>query len=176
MNGTSSCNPVISICRVFLLKGKMQQANQYRRFFRRGQTTEEGNERRKDTSRVLSACDSKETLVLPRAFPLPDTHENSNYILLKIPIEISNNAHGEKAISAAEVPLSSILQLSPGAIARLQDARLIRLPRSVRGRNRQSTTWNFSRHTGGSSLMTASSARLILPVTWVSAGSGLARR
>ena len=66
-------------------------------------------------------------------FPwLLETHENSNYILLRIPIEISNSARGEKAIAAAEAPLSSILPLSPGAIARLQDARLIRLQQPVR--------------------------------------------
>jgi hypothetical protein len=62
---------------------------------------------------------------------LRETHENSNYILLRIPIEISNSALGEKAIAVAEAPLSSILPLSPDAIARLQDARLIRLPRHV---------------------------------------------
>ena len=66
-------------------------------------------------------------------FPwLPETHENSNYILLRIPIEISNSAPGEKAFAVAEDPLSSILHHSPDAITRLQDRRLIRLPRPVR--------------------------------------------
>jgi hypothetical protein len=65
---------------------------------------------------------------------LRETHENSNYILLRIPIEISNSARGEKAIAVAEAPLSSILPLSPDAITRLQDGRLIRLPRPVRAK------------------------------------------
>jgi hypothetical protein len=68
-------------------------------------------------------------------FPwLRETHENSNYILLRIPIEISNIAHGEKAIAVAEGPLHCSLPLSPAAFARLQDVRLIRLPRPVRAR------------------------------------------
>jgi hypothetical protein len=62
---------------------------------------------------------------------LPETHENSNYILLRIPIEISNSAHGEKAIAVAEGPLHVSLPLSPAAVTRLQDRRLIRLPRPV---------------------------------------------
>ena len=37
---------------------------------------------------------------------------NSNDILLRIPIEISNSARGEKSIAVAEAPLSSILSLS----------------------------------------------------------------
>jgi hypothetical protein len=65
---------------------------------------------------------------------LPETHENSNYILLRIPVEISNSARGEKAFFIAEVPLHVSLPLSPAAIARLQDCRLIRLPRPVRAR------------------------------------------
>jgi len=74
------------------------------------------------------------TPVYTRGFLLPETHENSNYILLRIPIEISNSARGEKAIAVAEAPLSSILPLSPDAITRLQDVRLIRLPRPVRAK------------------------------------------
>jgi hypothetical protein len=70
----------------------------------------------------------------PHVVWLRETHENSNYILLRIPIEISNSAHGEKAFSIAEAPLSSILPLSPAAITQLQDVRLIRLPRSVRAK------------------------------------------
>jgi hypothetical protein len=67
---------------------------------------------------------------------LPETHDNSNYILLRIPIEINNSAHGEKAIAVAKDPLSSILPLSPDALTRLQDRRLIRLPRPVRAKRR----------------------------------------
>jgi hypothetical protein len=70
---------------------------------------------------------------ITRAFVgLRETHENSNYILLRIPIEISNSARGEKAIAVAEAPLPSILPLTPDAITRLQDVRLIRLPRPVK--------------------------------------------
>ena len=65
---------------------------------------------------------------------LPETHENSNYILLRIPIEISSSARGEKAIAVAEGPLHCSLPLSPAAITRLQDVRLIRLPRSARAK------------------------------------------
>ena len=61
-----------------------------------------------------------------------ETHENSNYILLRIPIEISKIAHGEKAIAVDEGPLHCSLPLSPAAITRLQDRRLIRLPRPVK--------------------------------------------
>jgi hypothetical protein len=65
---------------------------------------------------------------------LPETHENSNYILLRILIEISNSARGEKAIAVAQGPLHRSLPLSPAAITRLQDVRLIRLPRSVQAK------------------------------------------
>ena len=65
---------------------------------------------------------------------LPETYENSNYILLRIPIEISNSAHGEKAIAVAEAPLSSILPLSPAATTRLQSSRLIQPPRPARAK------------------------------------------
>jgi hypothetical protein len=65
---------------------------------------------------------------------LPETHENSNYIHLRIPIEISNSARGEKAISVAEGPPSSILPLSPDAITRLQGVRLIHRPRPVKAK------------------------------------------
>ncbi len=68
----------------------------------------------------------------PRVAWLPETHENSNFILLRIPIEINNYARGEKAISVAEAPLHCSLPLSRAAITRLQDVRLIRLPRPVR--------------------------------------------
>lgn len=75
----------------------------------------------------------KETpLDFSRGFSLPETHENSNLVLLRIPIEISNIAHGEKAIAVAEGPLHCSLPLSLAAITRLQDVRLIRLPRPVR--------------------------------------------
>jgi len=67
---------------------------------------------------------------------LPETHENSNYLLLRIPIEISNSARGEKAIAVAESLLHSSLPLSPDAITRLRDRRLIRLPRPVRAKRR----------------------------------------
>ena len=67
-----------------------------------------------------------------RGHSLRETHENSNFILLRIPVEISNSAHGEKAIAVAEALLSSILPLSPDAITRLQDVRLVRLPRPVK--------------------------------------------
>jgi hypothetical protein len=75
---------------------------------------------------------------LPSGSPTPqlpwlrETNDISNFILLRIPIEISKSAHGEKDIALAEAPFSSILLLSPGAISRLQDTRLIRLPRPVR--------------------------------------------
>jgi hypothetical protein len=62
----------------------------------------------------------------------PETHENSDYILLRIPIEISYSARGEKAIAVAEGPLHCSLPLSRAAITRLQDVRLIRLPRPVK--------------------------------------------
>jgi hypothetical protein len=65
---------------------------------------------------------------------LPETHGNSNFILLRIPIEISNNAHGEKAIAVEEGPLHCSFPLSPAAITRLQDLRLVRLPRPVRAK------------------------------------------
>ena len=63
---------------------------------------------------------------------LPETHENSNYILLRIPIEIVNSARGEKAISVAEGRLNHSLPLSPAAITSLQDVHLIRLPQPVK--------------------------------------------
>jgi hypothetical protein len=86
----------------------------------------------KSTSKVQSFLKNTKPLVLTRGSLLRETHENSNYILLRIPIEISNSGHGEKAIAVAEAPLSSILPLSPDSITRLQDVRLIRLPRSVK--------------------------------------------
>jgi hypothetical protein len=50
--------------------------------------------------------------VTGRVEPLPETHENSNHILLRIPIEISNNAHGEIAIAVAEGPYANQIDLS----------------------------------------------------------------
>jgi hypothetical protein len=70
----------------------------------------------------------------PRVAWLRETHENSNFILLRIPIEISNIAHGEKAIAVAEAPPSSIPPLSPDAITRLQGSRLSRRPRPARAK------------------------------------------
>jgi hypothetical protein len=72
----------------------------------------------------------------PRVAWLRETHENSNFILLRIPVEIHNSAHGEKAIAVAEAPLSSILPLSPDAITRLQGSgsRLLRRPRPARAK------------------------------------------
>ena len=70
----------------------------------------------------------------PRVIWLPETNENSNFIMLRIPIEISNSAHGEKAIAVAESPLRCSLPLSTAAITRLQDVRLIRLPRPLRAK------------------------------------------
>lgn len=77
---------------------------------------------------------SKGLRIYAEALKLPETHENSNYILLRIPIEISNSAHGEKAIAVAQAPLSSILPLSPAAITRLQSSRLIQPPRPARAK------------------------------------------
>lgn len=79
-------------------------------------------------SRLLSDCNSFNinTLVLR------ERHHNSNFLWVRIPIEISNSARGEKAIAVAEGPLHYSLPLSPAAITRLQDARLIRLPRPVK--------------------------------------------
>jgi len=68
----------------------------------------------------------------PRVVRLPETHENSNYILLQIPVEISNSVRGEKALSVAENLLNSSLPLSPAAIARLQGVRLIHRPRPAK--------------------------------------------
>ncbi len=67
-------------------------------------------------------------------FPwLRETDENSNYILLRIAIEIGNSAHGERTFSLAEAhPLSSILPLSPDAITRLQGSLLIRPSRLIK--------------------------------------------
>ena len=70
----------------------------------------------------------------PRGHSLRETDENSNYILLRIPIELSDSAHSEKAIAVAEGPLSSILPLSPDTIIRLQDVRLIHHSRPVRAK------------------------------------------
>jgi hypothetical protein len=83
-----------------------------------------------------SACSTgqKEKWVPSEGTLCSARHENSNYILLRIPIEISNSARGEKAIAVAEGPLHCCLPLSPAAITRLQDVRLIRLPRPVRAR------------------------------------------
>ncbi len=69
-----------------------------------------------------------------RGQSLRETHENSNYILLRIPIEISNSAHGEKAIAVVEGLLHSSLPLSPDAITRLQGCGLIRRPRPARAK------------------------------------------
>jgi hypothetical protein len=55
--------------------------------------------------------------LMPKGLLLREAHENSNYILLRIPIEISNIAHGERAILFAEGPLHCSLSLgtpSPG--------------------------------------------------------------
>ena len=68
----------------------------------------------------------------PRVAWLSETHENSNFILLRIPIEISNIAHGEKAIAVEEGQLHCSLPLSPAAITRLQDARLTRFAQAAR--------------------------------------------
>lgn len=65
---------------------------------------------------------------------LRGTHENSICILLRIPIKISNSAHDEEGFSLIKAQLSSILPLSPGAIARLQDVRLIRSLRPTRAK------------------------------------------
>ena len=129
-----SCNSVERVSRAISLNEKTWDANQYRRFSGTDRIQRNGNERRKGTSKVQSSNDNKKPLVLPRGFSLRETHENSNYLLLRIPIEITNSAHGEKAIAVAEAPLSSFLPLSPDAITRLQDARLIRLPRPVRAK------------------------------------------
>jgi hypothetical protein len=64
--------------------------------------------------------------------PLPrETHHYSNFLLLRISIEISNSARGEKVFSVAEGTLHSNLPLSPAGIARLRECHLIRLPRPV---------------------------------------------
>ena len=85
----------------------------------------EGLKRRRLKATILKWFESSCNL-------LRETHDNSNYILLRIPIDISNSARGEKAFSVSEAPLRSALPLSPAGITRLQDARLIRLPRPER--------------------------------------------
>jgi len=67
-----------------------------------------------------------------RGHSLLETHENSNYILLRIPVEINNLAHGEKASSFAEDALPSFLPLCAAAITQLQDRGLIGVPRQGR--------------------------------------------
>jgi hypothetical protein len=56
---------------------------------------------------------------------LRGTHDDSNYILLRIPLEIRYGRRGEKALSIATRYLPSALPISQGAITRLQEAGLI---------------------------------------------------
>jgi len=96
--------------------------------------TREGSEGAVSEPRPESDNAPSQQRVTGRVERLPETHENSNYILLRIPIEISNSAHGEKAIAIAEGPLYCSLPLSPVTISRLQDVCLIRLPRPERAK------------------------------------------
>ncbi len=72
-----------------------------------------------------------------RGLLLRETHDNSNYILVRIPIEIGNSARGEKAIAVAEGLLPYSLLLSGEAITRLREVRLINLPRSIKPKRLQ---------------------------------------
>ena len=58
-------------------------------------------------------------------FELRGTHENSNYILVRIPVEINSLVHGEHAFALAEgSPLSSFA-LSIAEVIRLQERGLL---------------------------------------------------
>jgi len=55
-------------------------------------------------------------------------HHKSNFIQLRIPLEIHNSPRGEKALSIAEGSLCSLLPISPAGIAGLWDYCLLQLP------------------------------------------------
>lgn len=64
----------------------------------------------------------------PNVVRLPETHENSNYILLRIPIEIHLFERGLQAICIDSHRLPEILGLSETSIEHLQQAGLVRAP------------------------------------------------
>ena len=66
----------------------------------------------------------------PRVAWLRETHDKSNFILLRIPLEIHNSAKGEKALSITERQLLSTPPISSAWDTRLHECRLIQLPRS----------------------------------------------
>jgi hypothetical protein len=67
-------------------------------------------------------------------FPsLRETHENSNFLLLRIPLEIHNCVRGQKAFSISDRYLPSAMPPSQTAIARLLECGFVRSPGS-RGR------------------------------------------
>ncbi len=69
----------------------------------------------------------KETPVLPRGFLLPETHENSNYILVRIPIEIHKLGHDERLTSMHSERFPAELGLTDPDIQRLFETGLARL-------------------------------------------------
>ena len=70
----------------------------------------------------------KNPLDFSKGFVLRETHHNSNFLLLRIPLEIHNSRRGQKAFSIADRYLPSALPLSQAAITRLRQHSLIREP------------------------------------------------
>ena len=56
---------------------------------------------------------------------LRERHHNSNFLWVRIPVEISNSERGEKVFSIAGASIQSTLSISPAGIARLQKNGLI---------------------------------------------------
>jgi hypothetical protein len=73
---TLSCNSVVRVYRVFLLKEKGQEAHQYRGFSGADRGRTKSNERGKGTSKVQSIRDNKKPPVLPRGFSLREQDSN----------------------------------------------------------------------------------------------------
>jgi hypothetical protein len=68
---------------------------------------------------------------------LPETHENSNFILVKMPIEIHNLGHGQRLICMDSDRLPQELGLNEEAIGSLVQRGLVRLrPQKPRPKKR----------------------------------------
>jgi hypothetical protein len=108
----------------------------------------------------------------PRVVRLRERLENSNYVLLRIPIEIHNLEHGQRLICLDSDRLPQELDLNEDAIGSLVQAGLVRLRQRSHDPRNGLITKHSNRPTPGCLPTGVSPPKLISPVTWESAESG----